>query len=253
MHIKVMGQGPDLVMLHGWSMHSVVWHDLAEGLAKHFTLHLVDLPGHGQSDWQPDALELDVMINNLANELPPTAYWLGWSLGGLISIAFADRFPERVKKLILMSATPCFVQVTDWQNAMDASVFKTFSDNLDDDQATTLQRFLLLQARGSQHSRDTIRKLTQQLTIEKPPVAAALKAGLKLLIEIDLRTQFSTLQCPVKMILGDRDTLIPEQMLDDAKRLNPKLETRLLAGAGHAPFIAQAIQCQYEIETFINE
>jgi pimeloyl-[acyl-carrier protein] methyl ester esterase len=136
---------------------------------------------------------------------------------------------------------------------MDASVFKSFADNLDDDQAATLQRFLLLQARGSQHSRDTIRKLTQQLTVEQPPVAEALQAGLKLLIEIDLRTPFSTLQCPVKMILGDRDTLIPEQMLDDAKRLNTKLETCLLAGAGHAPFIAQATECKQEIEHFINE
>ncbi|MBL1320636.1 MAG: pimeloyl-ACP methyl ester esterase BioH [Methylophaga sp.] len=253
MHIKVIGQGPDLVMLHGWSMHSAVWHDLAEGLAKHFTLHLVDLPGHGQSDWQPDALELDVLINKLANELPQTAYWLGWSLGGLISIAFADGFPERVKKLVLLSATPCFVQVENWPCAMDASVFKTFADNLDDDQAVTLQRFLLLQARGSQHSRETIRQLTQQLTIEKPPVAEALQAGLTLLIEIDLRTQFSTLQCPLKMILGDRDTLIPKQMLENAKQLNPKLATALLAGAGHAPFIAQAAACQHEIEQFINE
>ncbi len=253
MHINVMGQGPDLIMLHGWSMHSAVWHDLAENLAQNFTLHLVDLPGHGQSDWQSGALELDNVINNLANELPKSAYWLGWSLGGLISIAFAECFPDRVKKLILMSATPCFVQFKDWSNAMNASVFKLFADNLDDDQAVTLQRFLLLQARGSRHSRDTIRLLTQQLTIEKPPVAEALQAGLKLLIEIDLRTQFAALQCPLKMILGDRDTLIPKQMLEDARRLNPRLEICLLAGAGHAPFIAQPTQCQHEIEHFINE
>lgn len=253
MYIKVTGQGSDLVMLHGWSMHSAVWHDLADSLARHFTLHLVDLPGHGQSDWQPDTLELNTLINNLANELPETAYWLGWSLGGLISIAFADSFADRVEKLILMSATPCFVQATDWRFAMDQSVFKAFSNNLEDDQTATLQRFLLLQARGSQYSRDTIRQLMQKLSSEKPPVAEALQAGLKLLIEIDLRSQFSTLQCPVKMILGDRDRLIPKQMLDDAKLLNTKLETSLLAGAGHAPFIAQAAQCQHEIEQFINE
>lgn len=253
MHINVIGQGPNLVMLHGWSMHSAVWHDLADSLAKHFTLYLVDLPGHGQSEWQDNALDLDVLIGNLANNLPQTAYYLGWSLGGLVSIAFADKFPDRVQKLILMSATPCFVKMTDWFNAMDKSVFKAFADNLEDDQAATLQRFLLLQARGSQHSRDTIRTLTEQLTIEKPPVAAALQAGLKLLIETDMRTQFSSLHCPVKMILGDRDTLIPTQMLDDAKQLNPKLETHVLRGAGHAPFIAQAAECQQAIEHFINE
>ncbi|MDH5592030.1 MAG: alpha/beta fold hydrolase, partial [Gammaproteobacteria bacterium] len=104
MHIKKMGQGPDLVMLHGWSMHSAVWHNLAEELAKHFTLHLVDLPGHGQSNWQHGALDLDVLIGRLGEELPESAYWLGWSLGGLISIVFADRFPERVTKLTLIAA-----------------------------------------------------------------------------------------------------------------------------------------------------
>ena len=253
MHIKVLGQGPDLVMLHGWSMHSAVWHDLAEGLARSYTLHLVDLPGHGQSDWQQGALELDVLMIKLANELPQTARWLGWSLGGLISIAFADCFPERVTKLILLAATPCFVKTDDWPCAMEASVFNDFSDNLKVNQAETLQRFLLLQARGSQHSRDTIRQLSHQLAVEKPPVAEALRDGLRLLIKTDMRSQLSNLSCPVQMILGDRDTLIPEQMLLAAKQLQPAMQTHLLAGAGHAPFIAQADECQQLIEHFINE
>ncbi len=253
MHIKVIGQGPDLVMLHGWSMNSAVWHDLAKGLAEHFTLHLVDLPGHGQSEWQEGALELDTVVKTLSKVLPESAYWLGWSLGGLISIAFASRFPERIKKLLLLAATPCFVKQADWPCAMDVDVFKSFSDNLEQDQTATLHRFLLLQARGAQYSHDTIRTLTQQITVEKPPVSDALNAGLTLLIETDLRAQFSALQCPVKMVLGDRDTLIPKQMLECSTQLNPKLTTVLLAGAGHAPFISQATNCQQEIEPFFND
>ena len=66
MFIKQMGQGPDLVMLHGWSMHSGVWQPLAELLAKQFTLHLIDLPGHGQSAWQAEALQIDKLLNHLA-------------------------------------------------------------------------------------------------------------------------------------------------------------------------------------------
>jgi pimeloyl-[acyl-carrier protein] methyl ester esterase len=122
MHIKVIGQGPDLVMLHGWGMHSAVWHDMAEALAKKFTLHLVDLPGHGQSEWHENALDLAVLLANLANELPKSAYWLGWSLGGLISTAFADQFPERVEKLVLVAATPCFVKKDDWSCAMEPEI-----------------------------------------------------------------------------------------------------------------------------------
>lgn len=252
-HIKVMGSGPSLVMLHGWSMNSAVWHDLANALSESFTLHLVDLPGHGQSDWQQGDLNLEVMINKLAQALPDTAYWLGWSLGGLISIAFADRFPHRVTKLILMAATPCFVKEDDWDCAMDASIFKQFAENLNDNQAETLQRFLLLQARGSEHSRDTIRQLSEQLSVENPPRAEALQAGLELLINTDMRTPLSNITCSIKMILGDRDTMIPKEMLLALKQLQPKVEISLLAGAGHAPFISQAVECQQEIERFINE
>ena len=253
MHIKVIGQGPDLVMLHGWSMNSAVWHDLATGLAQHFTLHLVDLPGHGQSDWQAGDLDLDRVVDTLSKQLPEQAYWLGWSLGGLISLAFADRFPARVSKLILLSATPCFVKNETWDCAMDATIFKVFADNLNDDQADTLQRFLLLQARGSKHSRDTIKQLNQQLAIDAPPKQVALQAGLDLLINTDLRSPLAILNCPVKMILGDRDTLIPMTMLAEALSVHPTLQTSILVGAGHAPFIAQAEQCQNEIVQFLND
>jgi pimeloyl-[acyl-carrier protein] methyl ester esterase len=253
MHIKVIGQGPNLVMLHGWSMHSGVWHDMTEALAKTFTLHLVDLPGHGQSEWDENALDLAVLLANLASELPKSAYWLGWSLGGLISTAFANQFPERVEKLVLVAATPCFVKKDDWTCAMDPAIFEAFADNLKHDQADTLHRFLLLQARGTVHSRDTIRQLAEQLAIEKPPVAEALLAGLNLLIATDLRAPLAMLDCPILMILGDRDTLIPSTMLDVVKQMTSNVQTALLKGAGHAPFISQPKECQQAIELFINE
>jgi len=253
MHIKVMGQGPDLVMLHGWSMNSAVWHDLAQGLAKHYTLHLVDLPGHGQSDWQEVALELPILIERLVEELPASAYWMGWSLGGLISLAFAERYPAHINKLVLMSATPCFVKSNDWSTAMEPAIFQAFAENLDSNQADTLQRFLLLQARGSAHSRETIRHLAEQLAVEQPPVSEALTAGLDLLINTDMRHQLSALQCPVKMILGERDTLIPKEMLLAATQLQPQIHATLLEGAGHAPFISQPNECQNEIEQFLND
>lgn len=253
MHIKTIGQGPNLVMLHGWSMHSAVWHDLAEGLAESFTLHLVDLPGHGQSSWQEGDLELENLLPKLASVLPEQAYYLGWSLGGLINIAFAEQYPDRVKKLILMAATPRFVQDQNWSCAVDQQVFEQFAEHLDEDQSDTLQRFLLLQARGSKQSKETIRQLSQQLAQATPPQASALKAGLKLLIDTDMRSQLQKLSCPLQVILGERDTLIPTSVLAVIKELKPGLDDVLLSGAGHAPFISQPVECQQAIERFINE
>ncbi|ODN67960.1 alpha/beta fold hydrolase [Methylophaga muralis] len=152
MFIKRVGQGPDLVMVHGWSMHSGVWQPLIELLADKFTLHLVDLPGHGQSDWQAEALQIEPLLAKLADSLPLTAHWLGWSLGGQLSLAFASRYPQRVNKLILLAANPKFVTSDDWHCAMDAAVFAVFAGQLDHNQRETLKRFVMLQARGAEGS-----------------------------------------------------------------------------------------------------
>lgn len=47
LHIESLGHGPDLVLLHGWAMHSGIWSGVQDQLARQFRLHLVDLPGMG--------------------------------------------------------------------------------------------------------------------------------------------------------------------------------------------------------------
>ena len=139
MHINSIGQGPDLVLVHGWSMHSGVWQPLVDLLGEHFRCHLVDLPGHGQSEWHEGDFELTRLLDNLSLALPQDAMWLGWSLGGMVALAMAQHYPDKVKKLILLASNPRFVQTDDWPCAMAAEVFNTFSASLADDQQQTLQ------------------------------------------------------------------------------------------------------------------
>lgn len=252
MHIEQRGNGPDLVMLHGWSMHSGVWHELADRLAARYTLHLVDLPGHGRSDWHDGDLDLDKLLPALAQHTPDQALWLGWSLGGLISLALAQRYPAKVARLSLMAATPSFVQRSDWPCAMQAAIFETFATSLDVNQGQTLQRFLMLQAKGAEKSRDSIRLISEQLATRHTPEPAALAAGLDCLIELDMRDALAALTCPVQMIMGCRDTLIPEEMPVYACQLQPALQTTIHDRAGHAPFISHPDWCQQQIEQFFD-
>ena len=252
MHRSVMGQGPDLVLIHGWSMHSGVWHDLAEILAQHFTLHLVDLPGHGLSDWHSGDFELEAILNWMAAELPAQPYYLGWSLGGLISLAFAQHFPNRVEKLALLAATPCFVKQADWPHAMSSSVFSDFHGQLGQDQAATLQQFLLLQARGSTQSRQTIKALAVKMAEVGTANPEALSEGLSLLMHLDMRDALSKLDCPSLLLLGECDTLVPQAMADDALALNSKLAVQVIDGAGHAPFISHVMACEQHLMRFFG-
>jgi pimeloyl-[acyl-carrier protein] methyl ester esterase len=49
LHVEVVGDGPPLVLLHGWAMHGGVFAPLVDALRGRYALHLVDLPGHGRS------------------------------------------------------------------------------------------------------------------------------------------------------------------------------------------------------------
>ena len=97
LHVETLGRGPDLVMLHGWALHSGIWAGMQEPLSRHFRLHLLDLPGHGQSV-AGDSQTFDAWVSEIAAMLPERAAVCGWSLGGQIALELAVREPRRVER-----------------------------------------------------------------------------------------------------------------------------------------------------------
>jgi pimeloyl-[acyl-carrier protein] methyl ester esterase len=239
-------------MLHGWSMHSGVWGALRDQLAAHYTLYLVDLPGHGDSDWRAGDFDLPTLLSELSEKIPEAAMWLGWSLGGLISLAMADQYPQYVKKLVMLAATPRFVQSSDWPSAMETEVFERFAESVDVDPVSTIQRFILLQARGAAQSRETIKSISEQM-VNKVPHKEALRAGLICLMQQDGREALSQLVCPTLFILAEKDNLVPISLADAIPTLNPEIEIVQMSSLGHAPFISQPEHCFSIVKSFIDD
>ena len=86
LHVEVTGNGPDIVLLHGWAMHGGVFAPLVSRLQERFRLHVVDLPGHGGSRESDIPLTLADSAQAIARVVPSGALWCGWSLGGLIAL-----------------------------------------------------------------------------------------------------------------------------------------------------------------------
>ena len=128
MHIDVTGRGPDLVLIHGWALQGGVFAPLVQRPADQFTLHLVDLPGHGHSREDTTPLRLPFVVNAIAAATPP-AVWCGWSLGGLFALHAAATLPK-VRGLAMIAATPRFVRGEDWPHAVEPAVFEQFGREL---------------------------------------------------------------------------------------------------------------------------
>jgi len=54
-----LGSGPDVLLLHGWGMHSGVWENVVEGLRDDYRITMLDLPGHGYSHASESAPTLE--------------------------------------------------------------------------------------------------------------------------------------------------------------------------------------------------
>ena len=70
LQVEVAGAGPPLVLLHGWAMHGGVFVPLVECLRACFTLHVVDLPGHGRNRACGVPLQPGACVAALLDALP---------------------------------------------------------------------------------------------------------------------------------------------------------------------------------------
>ncbi len=252
LHVEVTGQGKPLVMLHGWGMHGGIWGDTVMRLAQEFTVHNVDLPGHGASKLQ-GAFTLDDVVATLDAQFDQPVAVLGWSLGGIIAQHWAARSPQKIERLILMASTPCFTQRADWLFGMEAETLQLFAAELEKNHTATLRRFLALQVRGSESERELLAALREQLFSRGEPNLAALRGGLEILRDADLREQASTIMQPTLAIAGQRDKLTPPEASNYLVQVMPNAHVVEVAGAAHAPFLSHTDTVVQHIKKFLHE
>lgn len=228
---------PTLVLLHGWGLNHAIWQPIAAALADECTVLTPDLPGYGLAVRSPQPYTLAALADQLADVIPPHSLVLGWSLGGLIATALALRHPAKVRALLLLASSPCFLQQTDWPG-MNAGVMQQFAGALSANLALTVERFLAIQAMGSTTARQDIKQLKQAVLSLPLPAAAVLASGLDILSHTDLRADLSRLQMPLYYCFGRLDSLVPVAIAQRLPALVSSADIRVIAKASHAPFIS---------------
>jgi pimeloyl-ACP methyl ester carboxylesterase len=113
-YYEVHGNGPPLILTHGYSSTSEMWKGQIEALSRHHKLVLWDMRGHGRSDYpeDPNAYGEALTVADIAALLDKvganSAIVGGLSHGGYMSLAFYRTYPERVRALLIIDTGPGF-------------------------------------------------------------------------------------------------------------------------------------------------
>ncbi|MCF7969845.1 MAG: pimeloyl-ACP methyl ester esterase BioH [Methylococcaceae bacterium] len=249
-HKEIYGQGDPVVMLHGWAMHGGLWGDFAAQLAVDRQVICLDLPGHGRSE-SVKPYSLEVVVDALERALPDEPCSLvGWSLGGELALRLAEKYPHKVKSLILIASNPHFLNAQGWVG-VTPNVLIEFAHNIQSNASMTVLRFMSLQVQGMLNMKPCLQQIKEALQECAMPELDVLMGGLQILETTDLRGALTALVLPVQMIFGERDSLVPAVVAGQCMSIAPKTDIHLIKGAGHVPFVTHKQQVLALVQDFL--
>jgi pimeloyl-[acyl-carrier protein] methyl ester esterase len=250
LYTETSGTGQAVVIWHGWGMNLRVFDALRAALSPYFQVIVVDLPGHGRSDW-PGPMDGDQQLALLMRTVPRGAALIGWSLGGQFALRAAALGATQARALVLLNSTPRFLRNDDWPHGLDSATLQRFATQSQQNHQQLLTDFLDLQTRGSAHSAESLRALQAALIGHGTARPEALDAGLQLLADSDLRAVAAQVDIPTLVVGGQHDRVTPPGAARALAQLLPVAHHLELPRAGHTPFLSHNAQLVPVLREFL--
>ncbi|MEP6726759.1 MAG: alpha/beta hydrolase [Bacteroidota bacterium] len=236
----VLGAGQPVVLIHGFAEDNNVWRHQQDELAKHYLLIVPDLPGSGESEMIEDMsieglascvkqiVDQELSANNIIADRAGGLIIIGHSMGGYITLAFAEKYPEILLGFGLFHSS-------------------AFADN-EEKKATRRRGITFIQTHGSYEfvKQSTPNLFTEEYRIKNNAVLedmiarygnfepAALIAYYNAMIQRpDRTTVLKTFNRPVLFIIGKEDKAIPFEDSMKQCHLPPMASIQILEKAAH--------------------
>ena len=224
------GQGTPLVLLHGFPLDRHTWDFVTPMLEGTFDLITPDLRGFGQSTTVDSPYTLDDFASDIEGLLDhlgiQKAALAGHSMGGYIALAFARLYPERVSGLGLIS-TQTLADPPDRKEGRYKSAAEVAEKGIGGVVETMTPKF---------SSNEEYQRAVSAIMQRQQP--AAFIGALKAMAErMDTSSFLATVNFPVVVIHGDKDSLIPVDRAKEVKSAVPHAHFVELKGIGHLPMM----------------
>jgi len=235
-NFEVLGDGKNIIILHGWGDNLRSWHNVQNLLSKKFRVFTIDLPGFGQSDlpklpWgiQNYSKFLRDFISELEIKKP---ILIGHSFGGKITAYFASENSDLLNKIILVSAQG--VESKSIRAKIKIVIFKLLK-----------KIFILFGLKTDQ--------LSQKFGSRDYRKAGKLRNTFIKIVNQNIKDRLPRIKIPTLIIWGDKDKELSVKNSKMFEKLIPNSKTRIVWNTGHFCHIEQGQTLVRLITNFVDE
>jgi pimeloyl-ACP methyl ester carboxylesterase len=253
LYYELHGSGPPLMLIAGLASDSQSWLPVVDELAKQFTLILLDNRGVGRST-QDCPISIDLMADDcsaLIHHLGMSKVsLLGHSMGGMVAMECAHRYPDMVDRLLLAATTAC-------NSARNKLLFRDWADwyAADYNRPAWFRSLLtwIFTERFFDNQQMVDGSLLYLLNYPWSQSADAFRKQVEAIAAFDATDWLGTLAVPASIIVGSEDILLPPACSKLLSELIPAASLSVIEGASHSIHMEQPQLFIREIVTFLQQ
>ncbi len=240
-----------VVLLHGYLENMFVWDDFVPLLYKSVRVVTLDLPGHGISVVKGEVHTMEWLADTVAAALQTLgigrACIVGHSMGGYVALALAERHPELLSGLVLLSSTPN-ADSDEKRDARRREIEIVRSGRKELLKATAPAKGFA--AANRRRMQEQIDDLAATITLTEDAGIIALLGGM--MERRDQNAMLRALAAPQLFILGCKDEYITPEVADRMVAEHPQAKVVRLEESGHNGFLEEPQRCAEAILEFMH-
>ncbi len=226
-----VGKGNTIVLLHGYLESLKVWNGIVKGLKDDYRVIAIDLPGQGHSTISKEVQTMEIMakevklvLNNLKVD---KCFMIGHSLGGYVSLAFLELFPEMLTGISLFHSSP-YSDTEEKKRNRDREIelLKKGKKNM----LYSMHMSDIFAKDNVANFAKRIEKLTERAKKTPTEYIISVLKGMKQ--RPDRSELLKNTKLPVQYVIGAKDNFIPMSILNTLQ-LPEKSEVVTLKNSGH--------------------
>lgn len=245
------GEGDPVVLIHGYLESSEVWDGFADRLSQEFRIIAPDLPGHGKSDVYSETHTMEMMagiVRELLDRLGiKKAFVTGHSMGGYVTLAMLDLYPEYLSGYCLFHSHPLAdtPETVEKRKNDIAVVMSGKKDRLVHDSIEKM----FASANLDKFKSEVKRSKAIASVIPGNGIIAVLNGMMKRASRLKVMEEG---KLPCLWILGSSDNFIPYDDIQKKVQLPGNAQIATLKKAGHMGFVEEEEHSAETLASFIK-